>query len=97
MDPTNKILLSNRAAAYLGGKKFEKALDDANSVLEMDPKHAKCALRKAKSLAGLKLYEDCADFIRDQIKVQPEVASNANFRSLIDAANASIAGQSTDQ
>lgn len=37
LEPQNIIRLSNRAAAYLQDNKYEQALQDANTVLEMDP------------------------------------------------------------
>lgn len=87
-DPKNVILLSNRAAAYVEQEKYGQALHDANEVLEIDPKHVKAALRKAKSLAGLKLFKESGDFIQEQMKIQPEVI---DFRPLLDKVNASSA------
>lgn len=87
-DPKNVILLSNRAAAYVEQEKYGQALHDANEVLEIDPKHVKAAVRKAKSLAGLKLFKESGDFIQEQMKIQPEMM---DFRPLLDKVNVSSA------
>lgn len=62
-------LKSNRSACYLALSKHKLALDDAESVLNIDDKHVKCIYRKVTALFGMKLYEDAVSYL-ENIKLE---------------------------
>lgn len=52
------LALSNRAETWLRLKYYSRALGDADRALESEPNHAKCLVRRGKSLDGLQRYEE---------------------------------------
>ncbi|CAM6094698.1 unnamed protein product [Calypogeia fissa] len=52
------LALSNRAETWLRLKDYSRALWDADRALESEPNHAKCLVRRGKSLDGLQRYEE---------------------------------------
>lgn len=62
-------LKANRSACYLALSEHKLALDDAESVLNIDDKHVKCIYRKVTALFGIKLYEDAVAYL-ENIKLE---------------------------
>lgn len=52
------LALSNRAETWLRLKNYRQALRDADRALQSEPNHAKCLVRRGKSLDGLQSYEE---------------------------------------
>ena len=57
-DPENHVLYSNRSAAYLSSGEGQKALDDAEKCVNLEPTWAKGYGRKGAALHMLKKYDD---------------------------------------
>ncbi|KAJ8600076.1 hypothetical protein CTAYLR_001882 [Chrysophaeum taylorii] len=81
LDPTNKVLFSNRAAARLalaegggeGGafKLREAALADAETCVRLDATWPKAHFRRATALAALGDYEEAAAAFWDALRLDP--------------------------
>jgi stress-induced-phosphoprotein 1 len=52
LDPANHVLYSNRSGSYASLKDFDKALADANKVIEIKPDWVKGYTRKAAAMHG---------------------------------------------
>lgn len=52
IEPSNHVLYSNRSGAYTSLKNFDKALEDANKVVEIKPDWVKGWGRKGAALHG---------------------------------------------
>jgi len=65
LDPNSVELLSNRAAAFLKIKCYQRALEDATKVLELDASHVKAIYRKVKSFWGQGAYKECTEFLNN--------------------------------
>ncbi|MCO5548208.1 hypothetical protein L7F22_001665 [Adiantum nelumboides] len=57
-DPTNAVLLCNRAACRLRLGQWEKAVEDCDAVLKAQPNYTKARLRRASCLTKLERWED---------------------------------------
>ncbi|KAL3681676.1 hypothetical protein R1sor_024632 [Riccia sorocarpa] len=59
---------SNRAETFLQLRMYADALEDTEKALNINPRHLKSLVRKAKALFGLKLYKEtvtiCKEFLR---------------------------------
>lgn len=53
LDPTNALLFTNRAAAYLMSLLYKEALSDCDSAIKLDGSCSKAYFRKATALKGL--------------------------------------------
>eukprot|EP00960_Hanusia_phi_P039828 754070-Hanusia_phi.AAC.2 len=49
-NPKNSISFANRAQAYISINDYEKAVEDCNSCLEIDPRYVKAYLRRSTAL-----------------------------------------------
>ncbi|XP_029160951.1 RNA polymerase II-associated protein 3 [Nylanderia fulva] len=68
---SNLNAYNNRAMTFIKLKRYEKALNDCNTVLTMDYKNVKALLRRALSLEHLeKAYEALADY-EAVLKLEP--------------------------
>lgn len=64
MDPNNAIYFSNRAVVHLKMNNYQKAIEDAEKGIAIDPKFSKCYYRRAKANESLNnYYKACSDFI----------------------------------
>jgi Ca2+-binding EF-hand superfamily protein len=66
------IYYSNRSAAYLKKGEPQKALDDANMCLELNPDFEKGYHRKGAALQGLKKFDEAVAVYDDGISKFPE-------------------------
>ncbi|XP_054789019.1 TPR repeat-containing thioredoxin TTL1 [Prosopis cineraria] len=57
LDPYNSVLLCNRAACRSKLGQFEKAIDDCNAALAVQPSYSKARLRRADCNAKLERWE----------------------------------------
>lgn len=62
------ILLGNRATALNKMKDFDRALQDVNASLELDPTYFKSLRTKARIQLALKQYEDAVNTFKDALK-----------------------------
>ncbi|CAH0557134.1 unnamed protein product [Brassicogethes aeneus] len=65
------INLNNRAITHIKLEKFEKAVDDCDEVLILDPKNEKALLRKTEALRALKKYEEAYESVNNCIEINP--------------------------
>ena len=66
-----KLVLSNRSQAYLKLKAYQKAFDDANAALKVDPDHVKSIGRRGTANYYLgKIKQAKIDFI-SALKLDP--------------------------
>lgn len=70
-DPKNYIFFSNRSAAYLALKNFEKSLEDAEETIKIKADWAKGYLRKGQALFYLKRLEEASSFTSKGLELEP--------------------------
>lgn len=65
MEPSNHILYSNRSAAYLSMKSYDKALQDADKCIQLNPSWDKGYNRKAAVQQATGEFEGCKETIEN--------------------------------
>ncbi|KAH7415047.1 hypothetical protein KP509_14G024900 [Ceratopteris richardii] len=81
-DPTNAILLCNRAACRLKLEQWEKAVEDCDAALRVQPNYTKARLRRASCLTKLERWEDA---LQDYEALKRDLPGNPDVeRSLFD-------------
>jgi tetratricopeptide (TPR) repeat protein len=70
--PTNAIMLSNRAQAYIKVENYGLAMADATAALESDPKYAKAYYRRGSSQFALGHYKDARKDFRKVCSMKPK-------------------------
>ncbi|PAN29701.1 hypothetical protein PAHAL_5G245100 [Panicum hallii] len=76
-DPLNSVLHCNRAACWSKLEKWERAVDDCNEALRIQPNYTKALLRRAASYAKLERWADCVrdyEVLRKELPSDKEVA-----------------------
>ena len=59
----NSVIYANRALAYIKMKKYEQAVDDCSTSIELNDKYYKAYLRRAEARKELGQFEACvADY-----------------------------------
>ena len=66
------ILYSNRAACFLKLGHHEKALDDANNALQLEPKFVKALFRKGLAYHAMKQYKEALPVLAEAHKIEPK-------------------------
>lgn len=56
LDPSNPVLLCNRAACWSKLGQWEKSIEDCNQALKIQPNYIKALLRRADSNAKVKYF-----------------------------------------
>lgn len=84
-DPSNPLLLTNRAATYIKLGAWPSAIKDCDAALELDPKLVKAYLRKGQVYLLMKDYSNALKTYDQGLKVDP------NNQELMDGLNKSIA------
>lgn len=75
LDKDNYVLHSNRSAAYAKAGKFNLALSDAQSTIEIKPDWAKGYTRKGSALAYLGRKDDAITAYEQALKLDPSMIS----------------------
>lgn len=70
--PTNAIILSNRALAYIKLENYGLALQDADHAIKADPKYAKGYYRRASANFALHHFKLARKDFRTVCKIQPK-------------------------
>ncbi|EAU92339.1 hypothetical protein CC1G_00558 [Coprinopsis cinerea okayama7 len=70
-DPTNHILLANRAAAYLATNQYVDAAWDCQQAIALDPSYAKAWSRLAAAAHALELWEHCIEAWQKALECLP--------------------------
>ena len=65
------VFLSNRAACYLGLKRFSEAVADAQRAVQADPLYPKSYVRGAQALTRLGRLQEAFDLVRRGIETAP--------------------------
>jgi len=71
-DPTNAIILSNRAHAYTKLENYGLAMADATAALESDPKYAKAYYRLGSAHYALTHYKDARKSFKKVCQLKPK-------------------------
>ena len=74
-DATQHTYFSNRAAAYMQLKDYERALHDAESCIKLNPTWAKGYSRKGAALHAMKKYDQADAAYHEGLAVAPGDAS----------------------
>ncbi|CBX91266.1 hypothetical protein IAQ61_010623 [Plenodomus lingam] len=87
LDPTNHVLYSNRSGAYASIKDWQKALDDANKVIEIKPDWSKGWGRKGTALHGEGDLVGANDAFEEALKLDP---NNAQAKAGLEAVKRAV-------
>jgi DnaJ family protein C protein 7 len=68
----NATLFSNRAASYMKMSKWEEALKDCTSAIEIDEKYAKAYVRRANCHLQLKNFDDAVRDYESAKEIDPD-------------------------
>ncbi|XP_073389149.1 methyltransferase FGSG_00040 [Physcomitrium patens] len=68
---TVTLAYSNRAAAWMKLRHFEKALNDSEEALKVDHTHLKSMYRKGRALHGLQQYGKACETFQDALVLYP--------------------------
>jgi len=71
-NPMEPSYYANRAACYLGLKKFQKCIQDCDDTLAIDPKFTKALRRKARSLYCLGRFKEAKENFEKTIRIDPK-------------------------
>lgn len=72
LDSDNHVFYSNRSAAYCKLELFDKALEDADECVKINPKWGKGWSRKASALEFLGRHSDALEAYDEGLKVDPD-------------------------
>eukprot|EP01065_Artemidia_motanka_P024228 TRINITY_DN28874_c0_g1_i1.p1 TRINITY_DN28874_c0_g1~~TRINITY_DN28874_c0_g1_i1.p1 ORF type:complete len:680 (+),score=266.67 TRINITY_DN28874_c0_g1_i1:65-2041(+) len=72
LQPENEVLWSNRSAAYCRLRKYERAVEDADSVLRLKPGWARGHSRKAAALEGMKRFAEALPLYSAALRIEPD-------------------------
>lgn len=78
-DPTNPVLLSNRAACRIKLGQWEKSVEDCNLAIDIQPNYVKALLRRAQSNTQLERWEEALkdyEVLRKYVPGDREVAQS---------------------
>jgi serine/threonine-protein phosphatase 5 len=70
--PTNSVILSNRAQAYIKVENYGLAMTDATAAIESDPKYAKAYYRRGSAQFALDHLKDARKDFRKVCQLQPK-------------------------
>jgi tetratricopeptide (TPR) repeat protein len=70
--PTNAVILSNRAQAYINVENYGLAIADASAALESDPNYAKAYYRRGSAQFALGHLKDAKKDFRKVCQLQPK-------------------------
>lgn len=86
--PSSHVLYSNRSAAYAGMGKYDKALEDADTVLKLNPQWPRGHGRRATALYFLGRLEESLEEYKTVLQSDP---SNTQAKEAIKEVEAAIA------
>lgn len=81
LDPKNHIMFSNRSAAYLALKDYDKSLQDAEETVNIKSDWAKGYLRKGQALFYLNRLEEAGSVTSKGLELEP---NNAQLKKLFE-------------
>jgi DnaJ family protein C protein 7 len=71
-DSVNSKLYSNRATTLFKLAKYNEALADCNTALDLDPSYIKVYKRKAEVLTKLEQYQEAVDTLKKAVELEPQ-------------------------
>ena len=75
--PNSHVYLSNRAAAYCNLKEYQKAVDDCEAAIALQPTYAKAVARLGLSYYFLGNYEKSVESYEMSVSLEPDNKSSA--------------------
>ncbi|TIC20284.1 hypothetical protein E3Q12_03869 [Wallemia mellicola] len=93
LHPTNKILYSNRAAAYSQAGDQDASIADAKKALEIDPQFARAYSRLGHAYFNAKQYENAVRAYEDGLKYDAE---NQTMKSSLITARSKLGSNSVE-
>jgi len=87
LDPSNHVFFSNRSAAYCKLQAYQKALEDANECIKLNPTWSKGYGRKASALEFLGRFADAVDVYEEGLKIDP---GNEQYKDAMENALKSV-------
>jgi len=70
-DPTNYVLYTNRATAYLKLKAYSETLKDCDKCLELNPKFIKAYIKKGAVYFATQQYQKCIEVYTQALEIDP--------------------------
>lgn len=70
--PTNAVILSNRAQAYIKVENYGLAMADATAAMQSDPKYAKAYYRRGSAQFALTHYKDAKKDFKKVCQLKPK-------------------------
>ncbi|KAJ5121076.1 uncharacterized protein N7515_009037 [Penicillium bovifimosum] len=92
IEPQNHILFSNRSAVYAAQQEYQKALEDAEKAIEIQPNWSKGHVRKGAAYRGLGDLLAAHDAYDEALKLEP---GNAQAKSGMEATQRAINAEAT--
>jgi tetratricopeptide (TPR) repeat protein len=77
------IAYTNRGAAFLQEKQYDKAIDDFNKTIELSPRNANAYLGRGFSLANKKQFSRAIEDLNRAIDLNPKKADAYTIRGLV--------------
>lgn len=86
------VLYSNRSACHAGLKDYEKALEDAEKTIELNPSFAKGYGRKGGALHGAHRFDESIKAFEEGLKIAPTDAGLKKGLEEVQKAQESVSG-----
>jgi len=87
LDSTNHVFFSNRSAAYCKLQQYDKALEDAEECIKLNPTWSKGYSRKAAALEFMGRFEDVVKAYEEGLNIDP---NNESYKTSLANAHKSI-------
>jgi len=98
LNPIDPSYYANRAACYLGLKKFNKCIQDCDETINIDPNFTKAWMRKGRSCFNLGRTEEAKRFLEKAIELdqndktlQSELQEVVRVEKMLETAKAELA------
>lgn len=72
LNSTDFRFFCNRSYCYEKLRQYDKALEDAQAAIELNPHRVKPLFRKGKALVGLRQYEEAEEVFKQVLKKDPD-------------------------
>jgi len=94
LDPSNPTYLSNRATAYLGLNQAQQALQDAESIIKLNPNFGRGHQRRGQAMLALGNSVKAYESFRKAVDLEPQ---NAQFKAGLAQAEQAVQREAKQQ